>query len=461
MTFYGVESSGGLWAPHLSWADGKFWLTITDVRTRNAFKDTINYLTTSKTIDGDWSEPKYINSSGFDPSLFHDTDGRKYFMNMLWDYRPGHPGFAGIVMQEFDPVSMELTGERKKIFEVTNLGVAEGPQIMKKENRYYLLTAAGGTGYKHAAVVARSKSVWGPYEVSPNHPLLTAEPTPDNPLQKSGHASFLCRDGEWYITHICARPLTVRGNCPLGRETALQKIEWIDGWPRLAHGGSAPSLKVEVSTENAVIQKTNNSKYTDFDGPELPDWFQTFRGPLGDSMSLSEHPGWLRLYGRDSPASLYRQSLVATRWQAFSFRAETVMNFSPRTFQQMAGLICIYNTENWMYACLSEGDSGPELNVLVWDNKKLQYAGRGITVPRNRSLGLVVEVNRDSLQFFYSADLKNWRPFGGNLPADHLSDDYIEKNGLVFTGSFVGICCNDLNDRTAFADFDSFTYLEK
>jgi xylan 1,4-beta-xylosidase len=257
MTFFGVESSGGLWAPHLSWSDEKFWLAITDVRTRTAFKDTINYITCCETIDGKWSEPVYVNSSGFDPALFHDDDGRKYFMNMIWDHRPGHPVFGGIVMQEFDPLTMKLTGGREIIFEVTDLGVAEGPQILKKDGWYYLLTAAGGTGYKHAAVVARSKSVWGPYAVSPYHPLLTSAPYPGNPLQK---------------------------------------IEWADGWPRLSGGGNAPFPEVEVPGPDGIIQKDINNKHTDFNEKELPCWFQTLRGPLGDAASLTERPGWLRLY---------------------------------------------------------------------------------------------------------------------------------------------------------------------
>ena len=49
------------------------------------------------TIDGDWSDPIHLNSSGFDPSLFHDEDGRRWLLNMLWDHRPGRNRFAGIV----------------------------------------------------------------------------------------------------------------------------------------------------------------------------------------------------------------------------------------------------------------------------------------------------------------------------------------------------------------------------
>jgi xylan 1,4-beta-xylosidase len=401
MTFYGVESSGGLWAPHLSWADGKFWLAITSVHTRTGFKDTINYLTACETIDGNWTTPVYINSSGFDPALFHDEDGRKYFLNMLWDYRPGHSGFAGIVMQELDPAGMKLTGEQKKIFEVTSLGVAEGPQIMKKDGWYYLLTAAGGTGYQHAAITARSQSVWGPYEISPYHPLLTSAPYPENPLQKAGHASFIHKGGCWYITHICARPLTTRGNCPLGRETALQKIDWVDGWPRLADGGNEPSLEVAITADRSTIQKTDHSKRTDFDETLLPDWFQTLRGPLDDAMTLTERPGWIRLYGRESLASLHRQALAATRWQSIHFRAETVLEFMPKSFRQMAGLVCIYNTENWIYAHLTGEEDNPVLNVLICDNKKLTYAVEGITVPSRTPLYLAVEVHRETLRFFF------------------------------------------------------------
>ena len=116
---------------------------------------------------------------------------------------------------------------------------------------------------------------------------------------------------------------------------------------------------------------------------------------------------------------------------------------------------------NWMYACLRGGERGGELQVLVCDNKKLSYAGGGIAVPGGTPLKLAAAVDRNTLEFFFSTGKNDWKPFGEKLPAGRLSDDYIEKNGLVFTGAFVGICCHDLDNRTAFADFDSFSYLEQ
>ena len=70
--------------------------------TDGQWKDCHNYLVTCDRIDGEWSDPIYLNSSGFDPSLFHDEDGKKYLLNMLWDPRVGNHNFYGIVMQEYD-----------------------------------------------------------------------------------------------------------------------------------------------------------------------------------------------------------------------------------------------------------------------------------------------------------------------------------------------------------------------
>jgi xylan 1,4-beta-xylosidase len=86
LNMLGDPDSCGVWAPCLTHADGLFWLIYTDVKRFGAFlvagasgssmRDFHNYLVTCPTIDGDWSDPVYLNSSGFDPSLFHDDDGR-------------------------------------------------------------------------------------------------------------------------------------------------------------------------------------------------------------------------------------------------------------------------------------------------------------------------------------------------------------------------------------------------
>ena len=180
----GDPDSCGVWAPCLTHADGLFHLVYTDVkrygRTTTAgvsgasLRDFHNYLVTSERIDGDWSDPIHLNSSGFDPSLFHDDDGRKYLVNMLWDHRPGQNRFAGIVLQEYSPAQRKLVGARHNIFNGTSLGLTEAPHLYRRDGWYYLITAEGGTAWGHAVTMARSRTLLGPYELHPDVYILSA-----------------------------------------------------------------------------------------------------------------------------------------------------------------------------------------------------------------------------------------------------------------------------------------------
>ncbi len=461
----GNYNSGGLWAPHLSYADGLFWLVYTDVKSSTAFKDTLNYVITSSDIGGPWSDPTLVTASGFDPALFHDDDGRHWFLNMLFDWRLENPGFAGTVIQEFDAVSRKLIGRRRHFYRGTSLGVCEGPQILKKDGYYYLLCAAGGTGYMHAATVARGRTLDGPWEESPFFPLLTSRDDPTNPLQKSGHACFARIDGEWYITHICARPLTERGNCTLGRETAVQKIEWVDGWPRLLGGDIHPEYAVPAPRAASVPQKLDNSEMVLFSPEEpLPHSFKTLRGPLTPELdySLTAHPGWLRLYGGQTLSSHHKQTLFARRWESFSFAAETSLDFTPENFQQVAGLTLFYDTCNWIYAYITwdERENGRILKIMRCDFRDFDYGSESVLIP-DGEIALRVEVHGGDAAFFWTAD-GEWRPLGGAQPAYMLSDDYIEKRRgrCAFTGAMVGICAQDMDAHRSFADFKYFNYME-
>ena len=150
----GNIDSGGVWAPCLSYDDGLFYLIYTDVKSRGgAFKDTHNYLVTAEDINGPWSDP-YLNSSGFDPSLYHEEDGSKWLVNMIWDHRKGTNSFAGIALQEYSVEEKRLVGPVENIFKGTELGLTEAPHIYKRNGFYYLITAEGGTGYKHAVTIS-------------------------------------------------------------------------------------------------------------------------------------------------------------------------------------------------------------------------------------------------------------------------------------------------------------------
>ncbi|WP_010648113.1 glycoside hydrolase family 43 protein [Oceanobacillus massiliensis] len=471
LNMLGNPDSGGIWAPALSYSDGKFWLIYTDVKvTDGQWKDSHNYLVTCDTIDGDWSEPIHMNSSGFDPSLFHDTDGKKYFLNMLWDHRVGNHNFNGIVLQEYHAESQKLVGKKEIIFKGTDIKLTEAPHLYKINGYYYLLTAEGGTVYDHQATIARSKDIWGPYEVHPENPLISSMQHPRNPLQKAGHASIVhTHTDEWFLMHLVGRPLPKenqplldpRGYCPLGRETAIQRLEWRNDWPFVA-GGNQPSLEIEGPDMEEVRWEKDYDEKDDFDSETLNPHFQTLRIPLGEeTISLKDNPGHLRIYGKESLTSKFTQAFAARRWQHFNFTAETKVAFRPDSFQQAAGLVNYYNTQNWTALHITwDEEKGRILDLTTCDNFTFDrpLKGKEIEIPDDvEYVHLRVEVKTNIYQYSYSFDGQIWELIPVDLYAYKLSDDYIQGGGF-FTGAFVGMQCQDTSGEHLHADFDYFLY---
>ncbi len=459
----GNPRSGGIWAPCLSYHDGRFYLVYSDVKAwGHGFVDSYNYLVTAERIEGPWSERIELNKSGFDPSLFHDEDGRKWLVNMVWDHRPGKNRFGGIVLQELDVEARKLIGEPRLIFSGTSLGCTEGPHLYRRDRRYYLLVAEGGTSWDHAVTLARASHIDGPYEADPEGPLLTSRHDPTLALQKAGHASLVQTPaGEWYLAHLCGRPVGPERRCILGRETALQAVRWTaDGWLRLnggEDGGVSPRLRVPAPAlpSHAFASEAPRD---DFDEPVLGPHYQTLRDLAHESwLSLDERPGYLRLRGRDSPQSLHRQSVLGRRVQALRCRFETCLEFQPNTFQQLAGLMAIYDDQNFYYARLSFDENiGPSLGLLASKNGKLEDVLAALPVAARR-VHLRAEFDLDELRFWYSEDGVRFRELGGVLDATTLSDEHTSL-GLGFTGAFVALAAHDVSGRGSYADFDYFEY---
>ena len=459
----GVPDSGGIWAPCLSWSNGTFYLIYTVVHHLNgSSKDTPNYLVTAPDIMGPWSEPIHLNSSGFDPSLFHD-DGKMWLMNMIHDHRPDKYPFYGIALQEYDHEAKTLVGEQRLIFKGTKHGCTEGPHLYKRHGYYYLILAEGGTSWEHCVTLARSSSIEGPYEVHPKNPILTALGDENLPLQKTGHADLVeTQNGEWYMVHLCSRPIGDHRRCILGRETAIQRVEWRDDdWLYLASDGNRPKSTVPAPDLPELAWEPTPDR-DEFECDTLPVHFQSLRIPHDEeTLSLKERTGYLRLRGGESLASRFGTVLVARRQQSACYQTTTKLEFRPTTFQQMAGLVCFYSTKLYHYLYMSTDEhAGTCLRLETCDDGKCSSPLREAVIPLSTSeeVYLRAEVRHDKLKFFYSLNGKKWHQICGELDASILSDDYGVDWG--FTGAFVGLTCQDLSGQRLHADFDFLEYRE-
>jgi xylan 1,4-beta-xylosidase len=476
LNMLGDPDSCGVWAPCLTHADGRFYLVYTDVkrygRTSQAgaagasLRDFHNYLVTAPAIDGEWSDPAYLNSSGFDPSLFHDEDGRKYLVNMLWDHRPGRNRFAGIVLQEYSPERRALVGERRVIFQGTAIGFTEAPHLYRKGGYYHLITAEGGTGWGHAVTMARARELTGPYELHPDVYILSSRQRPDVELQRAGHADLVeTQTGETYMVYLCGRPLPNRGRCTLGRETAIQPMAWsADGWLRTRDGEGLPLIEAEAPELPEHPFPVAPAR-DDFDAPRLPAAFQWLRSPWPDELfSLTARPGHLRLYGRETIGSLFRQALVARRQTSHAFSAATAVEIEPRHFQQMAGLVCYYNSAKFHYLYISRDEEhGKHLRVMscLPDQVQSDAFTPPVPIPEGVSIQLRVEVDRERLRFAYRAGTEVWIWLPQIFDASILSDEASAPGLPNFTGAFVGMCCQDMAGTALPADFDWFEYRDR
>uniref|UniRef100_S0DFD1 Glycoside hydrolase family 43 protein n=1 Tax=termite gut metagenome TaxID=433724 RepID=S0DFD1_9ZZZZ len=458
----GNPKSCGIWAPCLTYCDGLFYLVYTDVKYWSApYKDSPNYITTAKDIRGPWSDPVFVNCSGFDPSLFHDDDGRKYFVSMEWDYRKYDPDpakeatqFTGILITELDPVALTPVAEPVKVFKGSKLGLVEGPHLYKKDGFYYLFAAEGGTAYNHAETVCRAKSVYGEYVMHPNTHLTCTANAPDAPLQKTGHGAMVqSNDGRWWFAFLCGRPLPGTRFCPLGRETAINELIWKEGWPYLKNGTMIPDQYFEGYGE----QKPPEAVAYDFKSERFFLDFQFLRSKPKYSI---EADGALRLWGGNSPCCNFGQGAFLRRQTDFSFEAAMSFKLTAGHFQQMAGLMYRYDETNHVFlrAAYDKEENKSTLAILCQDAGKFSIPVE-IEIPDAfATIYLKLTVSGKSGYFSYSPDGVSYAKLHYEIDVTKLSDEY---GGLGFTGAFVGMQSVDMRDKTSFADFYGFEYIPR
>lgn len=459
LSLVGNPPSGGVWAPCLSYNDGTYYIVYSDIKSwcNSPFKDVNNYITTAKNIEGPWSKGIYINSSGFDASLFHDGD-RKYFVNMEWDWREkGNNQFTGILITELDPTSLKPISNPVNVYKGTERGLIEGPHILKRNDWYYIIAAEGGTSYEHAVTIARSKNLYGPYETHPNKHLATSYKVNNAPLQKTGHGS-LCEgpNGRWFLATLCGRPLKGTPYCPLGRETAIDEVIWKDDWPYLKNGTSVMSEYFmgygEEKKRDCTINYNISSKLF-----------------INDFMSLREKCNYkienneLTIKGGCSPLSRHNQNLLARRVEDFNFEFSLTQDFIATSFQEFSGIMYRYDEENFYYLYVSKNRNYDNVINIYSRIKSIDsfYKKEGIILDNFTNLiDLKIVTNYNEGFFYYKTnELSDFVKIPFKLEPQYLSDEGADPMG--FTGGFIGMEVVDLNYKEKEAKFTNIVYYGK
>ncbi len=474
-----LPSAKAIWAPCLTYneQEDRFYVVYGVMNSMNArYFDVDNYLISAPSITGPWSEPVYLHSAGFDASILHDDDGRKYIVSLEWETRSGYEQPGVICLCEYDPAAQKIIGYPKRIWRGgTDRGCIEAPHLTKRGGYYYLMCAEGGTGYNHCVTMGRAKNVWGPYEGDPQNPIVTSAPgvsyerddpdhlkpkyfNPDSLLQKSGHGSYVdLPTGETYLVHLCARPFIPELRCTLGRETSIQKMQWTDdGWLRMADGGRLAQVDVpESKLPDCPLPLL--PEHDDFDAPTLLPYYYAPRIMPQRFADVTARPGWVRLRGQESQASLHKVSLLARKVTSVHMEFTTCLDFTPEIYQHSAGLILYYDNMNSIFLRKYYSDTlhHSALGLIRLENGEKDEFPACRTLAEDKPVYLKLTIDGRQSRFSYGYDGETFTPIGPVFDTTRFSDEYCKYG--EFTGTMAGLLCIDSMKHEHTADFAFFT----
>jgi xylan 1,4-beta-xylosidase len=265
-----VTTGGGVWAPTIRYRDGLFYIIVTIAMSPRGC-----VVFTATDPAGPWSDGITIDGvGGIDPDLAWDDDGTAY-VTFSGLYTSGEQlgQHLGIQQVRVDLAAGKALEPPRSLWSGTGLKFPEAPHLYQRGDTWYLMIAEGGTERGHGVSVARGPSPEGPFEGHPANPVLSARST-SRPIQNTGHGDLVATpDGGTALILLGVRPLGLTQSfSPLGRETFITPVSWVDGWPQPDPVLLAPRAAV-------------HEEVFDFAGP-----------------SALEDPGWLAV--RTTPASV-------------------------------------------------------------------------------------------------------------------------------------------------------------
>jgi xylan 1,4-beta-xylosidase len=237
-----VPTGLGVWAPTIRYREGTFHVIVTIPMSPKAC---VVYTATDPA--GPWDDGTTIEGvNGIDPDLAWDDDGTAYVTYSGLQLSGDVGKHLGVQQVRVDLTAGKALEEPRSLWSGTGLKFPEAPHLHRRGDWWYLIIAEGGTERGHGVSVARGRSPEGPFEGHPANPVLSARSTP-RPVQNTGHADLVqTPDGGTALVCLGMRPLgaTVAFS-PLGRETFITDVAWVDDWPQPEPVELAPRTGVE------------------------------------------------------------------------------------------------------------------------------------------------------------------------------------------------------------------------
>ncbi|MDP9959567.1 glycoside hydrolase family 43 protein [Chryseobacterium lathyri] len=453
-----VEKSGvsqGIYAPDIKYNkyNDTFYMITTQIASGIG-----NMVVKTKDPAKGWSDVQKLNFDGIDPSIFFDDNGKAYIVHN--DAPPKgteqYNGHRVIKIWDYDLEKDQVVAGSDKI--IVNGGVdlsqkpiwIEGPHLYKKNGKYYLMCAEGGTGGNHSEVIFMADSPKGPFIPASNNPILTQRYFPKDRKDKvdwAGHADLVeTPEGKYYGVFLAIRP-NVNNRVNSGRETFILPADWSGKYPVFENGlvPMKPKLKLPEGVKNQTGQNgffpNGNFTFTDkLNGKNLDYRWIAMRGPRENFISTVKNGVKITPFDTNIKA-LAPVSALFHRLQHEDFETSVTLDFKPKSEKELAGITC-YQSERFNYVFgITKKDK--EFYIVLERTEKGEsklIASEKISLSKTVKLQVVGE--KDDHLFNYSLDGKNFRNLGGPVSGDILSTDVAGG----FTGSLIGLYSTSSND---------------
>lgn len=410
-----------------------------------------NMVVKTKEPEKGWSDPVKLQFDGIDPSLFFDDNGKAYVVHN--DAPPqGEERYSGhrvIKIWDYDVENDRVIPGTDRI--IVNGGVdiekkpiwIEAPHIYKKNGRYYLMCAEGGTGGWHSEVVFVSDDPKGPYQPAGSNPILTQRYFPANRANKvdwAGHADLVeGPDGKYYGVFLGVRP-NEKNRVNTGRETFILPVDWSGTFPVFENGlvPMEPTLKLPAGVENKTGQNDflPNGNFTfrdDFSDKTLDFRWIGLRGPREEFVQTTDKG--LRITPFTTHIKEVRPtSTLFYRQQHNRFTATVTIDYKPKTDNELAGITC-YQNERFNFVLGITRKEKDTYLVLERTEKGETTLLAQTKITPGHPVTLQVTADGDNYRFNYSMDGTEFTNLGGTVSGDILSTNVAGG----FTGAMIGL----------------------
>ena len=454
--------SAGVYAPGITYNphNDTFYMIVT------AFSGGLNnIIVKTKDPKKGWGNPIKLAFGGIDPAIFFDDNGKGYIVhNDAPDNgKERYNGHRVIKIWEYDVENDKVIPGTDKI--IVDGGVdptknpiwIEAPHLYKKDGKYFLMCAEGGTGGNHTEVIFKSDNSKGPFIPAPSNPILTQKYFPRDRANKvdwAGHADLVKGPGDkYYGVFLAVRP-NEKNRVNTGRETFILPVDWSGDFPVFENGliPLEPKLKMPQGvTENKTGKEgffpNGNFTFNDnFTADKLDYRWIGLRGPREKFTAITKKGLTINPFDTNIK-EVKPTSTLFYRQQHNTFSFTTTIDYKPKSEKDLAGVVALQNEgSNYVFGITMKDK---DYYVVLQKNQKTRRDAdvnstivASAKIDIKKPVQLQMKANGDEYVFSYSTNGTDFTNVGGTVSGDILSTDVAGG----FTGCLLGLYATANND---------------